>query len=364
MDINARFFQPGDEEELLRLLETCFKGWPRKDVPSKKDYWTWRYVDNPLGKAIIVLAVSEEKTIGTNHSILFDMKIGDRMVRGYHNCELCVHPKYRRMGVTKIMKELRDKKREEVKAVLSYASAENPIVLANRRKQETQIFPHPIIELVKINDIGLHLKMTDTSGSWYKIPIVKLLKISEKIKAIMNRNPDHSELQIKSIDRFDDRVDIFNNKIRAHHHFLIDRSKEHLNWRYCDSRGGTYKKYLAIDEDLILGYVVLGINRFKADYPTGWVVDLTTLPFRNDVASALVSQAIKYFDSMDINVVRYWGVKGNPHKGVLNSYGFLNIRKMAPQVSAVPLYPGSEYDIFLRSHPNELHFQAGDTEYM
>ena len=50
MELSARLYEPGDEEGLVKLLELCFEGWPRRDLPfSKEDYWKWKYCDNPLG---------------------------------------------------------------------------------------------------------------------------------------------------------------------------------------------------------------------------------------------------------------------------------------------------------------------------
>ena len=58
----------------------------------------------------------------------------------------------------------------------------NPIVTQSVRRGNP-LFPKDIIELIRINDIQFHLKMTDISGAFFKFPIIQLTKLVENISA-------------------------------------------------------------------------------------------------------------------------------------------------------------------------------------
>jgi hypothetical protein len=94
----------------------------------------------------------------------------------------------------------------------------------------------------------------------------------------------------------------------------------------------------------------------------GWIVDLLVKPDRMDVAQILVENALAHFESQNINVVRYWVIKGSPYEEVMKKCLFLDIKKNAPEVATRPRNIGDNYNVFLKSEPSNLHIQIGDTE--
>ena len=113
----------------------------------------------------------------------------------------------------------------------------------------------------------------------------------------------------------------------------------------------------------ILGYVVLRINRIREEYPVGHIVDLLTLPERYDVVDALVSDAVKFFDSQRVNVIRYLGVKHRPNEKIFNKHGFLDTRKK----QYVFYESRDSIDILNNVKANsfkQVHFCYGDLDYI
>ena len=247
---------------------------------------------------MVNLGIHDKKIIGCNHNNFLNIKIGDKTVFCSQCSDLCVHPGFRRMGLTNIMRETRNLMFTKLNVAMSYATAENPIVHENRKKRGRPIFPQPIVEHVKIADISLHLEMTHSSGSWFKLPVFQIAKMVEGAKMSYRRSAQKSYVfTIRCVNRFDERIDVFYNKVKEHFHFLLEKKKEYINWRYGDPRGGVFTIFQAESSNAVCGYIVLRVNRHVEEYPVGWIVDLLVRPDRVDVAQALVENAIEFFDS-------------------------------------------------------------------
>lgn len=117
----------------------------------------------------------------------------------------------------------------------------------------------------------------------------------------------------------------------------------------------------AEEDGRIIGYMVLTINRYRPEYPVGFIVDLLTLPDRSDAANALVDDAILYFDENDVNIVNYMVVKGHLYEKILKRHGFLDSR-----IKIYLFYLASgmedEIDELERSPSSEVHFSYGDID--
>lgn len=365
MSLVARLYEPGDEKQLVELLDTCFPGWPERDLDhSKEDFWRWKYRDNPKGINFNSVALSGEKIISCNHGIFLDTKLGDKTVLGHQASDLATHPDFRRLGATKLMAAMKLPLHKKYGTAFTFTIAENPIV-TNVIRKDAPLFPQPLIELVRIHDFNLHLNMTDTSGSWFKLPVLQLIKMSGHILSSLDIPKNISdEFEIKSIQYFDNNVDTLYDSIKHSFNFLIERKNIYLNWRYCDSRGGNYIKLVAKSSEGILGYIVLRINRYRKEYPTAWIVDLFTNYNRQDVASALLSEGLQIIDKNGVNIVRYWAVKGTSFEQTFKNHGFMDVRKNVPSVVVRPRTVGDEFKEFSSSSPAQLHLQAGDTEYI
>ena len=366
MEIEVRPYEEGDEKQVIEMLENCFPGWPERDLEySKVDFYQWKYRDNPLGKNISYLMFDNSRVIGSNHGILLNVKVGDSVVITSCGSDLCVHPDYRRKGLTNNMKIERNKAREKYGVYFNYSAAENPIVLGNRVKRGTPIFPHQPTELVWINDVSLHLKMKKSTWAGFKVPAYKLMQSYSKFKNIIHNDLGYdNSFTISEISRFDKTIDSFVEKVIPYYNFMIVRDQKYMNWRYCDLRGGHFYKYQAVGDGGLLGYVVLRINKHDPEYFTGWIVDLLALPGRLDVVSALTDKALEFFVANSVNVVRCWLIKNHEYGSVLSEKGLLDISKVTPEISARPMKEWEGFDKLMKSKPSELHLMIGDTEYL
>lgn len=358
----VRPYQPGDEESIVKLLELVFGGWPHFDLKcTPLEHWKWKFGDNPLKMNTIVVGISNNRIIGCMHYIYQRIKIGKKSLLSGQGMDLAVHPDFRVRGVYLKMGELKDELIAKDNVNIVYGATVNPIVIRRSNKLGWLRFPRPVLCLVRIHNFDLHLKMMSKRARLKKYGY-HLLKAVNRIRNILSRPPIvTSEFQVKEINSFDDRIELFWNRIKDHYSFIVERSKEYLNWRYCDPRGGDYLVKQVEEEGHIIGYSVLRINKYKEDYPRGYVVDLLTLPDRLDVADTLINDAVHYFDDLRVNIVYYCVVKNHLYERLFKRHEFLDSRTDL-YVSYNPIQVETEIDEFKTTPSKQLHFQYGDTD--
>jgi hypothetical protein len=68
--LTIREYEPGDEHQIVELLELVFDGWPHFDLPcTSLEYWRWKYLDNPNEKRTIPVITIGDKVVYTNHGL-------------------------------------------------------------------------------------------------------------------------------------------------------------------------------------------------------------------------------------------------------------------------------------------------------
>ena len=69
------------------------------------------------------------------------------------------------------------------------------------------------------------------------------------------------------------------------------------------------------------------MNCIVPSYPEGFIIDLLTLPGRDDILEALIHKSVQFFDSKEINVIRSICLEGHPTERVYRGYGFVNTHR-------------------------------------
>jgi len=356
----VRAYQPGDDRKIVELLDLVFGGWPKFDFGfSPLEHWKWKYQDNPLKLSQIAVGESDNRIISCEHSFPLRIKIGDKVCLAHHSGDLAVHPDFRRMAASEKMRELLVQMREKAGSSLVYFVTFNPILIESLSKFYRR-FPYKVITFIRIHDIGLHLRKMPIEYASVKKYYFQLVKLMNRFRGTSQHyTPSSYNFQIREIAAFDNSINVFWEEIKNHYDFIIERSRDFLNWRYFDARGGDYLVKIAEKDSKILGYVVLRINKHQKDYPLGYVVDLLTLPNRLDVAHALVADAVDYFANNNINVIYCLVIKHHPYQTSLERNGFVTRREEAPffyKESAKVEEPRK----FKIDSPGRIHFAYGN----
>ena len=366
-DVIVRTYQVGDEDQIVDLLVKGFNGWPRFDLDcSARDHWDWKFIDNPTRKKQITLAEINKVIVGCDHTLFNYVKIGEKTQESGQAVDSAVHPDYRGKGIYSKIRKFD----EEVDHLQSsstnfvYSASSNPIIIKKEGEMETRPFPYPLIRLARIIDIDLHLRSHNFSSKILLETGYRAAKSVNSIETMLSSSKkSNSKLKIVQIHRFDDRIKLFWKKIKENYLFILERSPEYLNWRYCDHRGGNYVIRQAEEDGEIIGYIVFRVNRYEKEYPTGYVVDLCTLPNRQDCENALIAEAVGYFDDLKVNVVNYVINKGHPFESRFKRFGFLDSRSNIYVGTHFTSY-SKEYDELDGSPPDKILLQFGDIDWI
>ena len=326
-ECEVRAYSPGDEEGIVSLLRLALPGWPGLNLDTTPlEHWRLKHLDNPLGHSLINVGVHNGKIVGCTHAILSRFKVGDKILSVGNGLDVAVHPDFRGKGIFNEMNETRIDTLREMGADLALWSSSNPILVKKWHEIGNE-FPHAITNYCKIQDIDTQLSAMPVKNPWTTRAGFLTLKTINSISNIfLPRKTSESKTSISDSNSFDNRVNDLWERTSSHYDYIQVRDSDYLNWRYCDPRSGSFLIRQAQEGEQILGYAVMSVNSTLNGYPVGFIVDLLTRPSREDIAEALVSDAVAFFEGAGVNLVSCLALKDHPLGKMLNRHGFLNSR--------------------------------------
>lgn len=136
------------------------------------------------------------------------------------------------------------------------------------------------------------------------------------------------------------------------------RDQATLNWRYADGRGGPFTIRIAEEDGRLVGYAVTRAMKSGAE-----LADLLVLPGRDDVANALIGDALDVGRSAGAAAMRAWMMEHHPYHRLLLHHGFVPVRRI---VEATFEHRGNEHDLytFVRDPWAPIHLMLGDTDHV
>jgi GNAT superfamily N-acetyltransferase len=358
MSYIIRFYRPGDEKEIVDLLKHVFPRW--NELDNALDDWMWRYHDYPI-KSLVSVAEYNGHIVGANHNFNLNLKIGKNTELTTISGNSAVHPDHQGKGLYTKLSELTIKMREG-KVNFNIWHSHNPIILKWAKQQGIPIFPHKISYMVRIKDVDSYLESKKRKDNLIKKIGYNTFNVLNKVKNLSEpydlKNLD--KVMIKDVRDFDESINIFWNTVKEHYNFIYERNSQYLNWRYCDKRGGNYLVKQAISDDQILGYIVLEIKQ-SGGYKEGYIADMLSLPDRSDIAYLLIGEAIRYFDSLGIDINHFWAVKNSVYEELARRHNFIDSR-FRRYFGCLFRVDHGEYSLLKSSSPDKIHFMFGDMD--
>ena len=360
----ARAYEKGDEEQIVDLLVTSFDGWPKFDLQcSSLEHWRWKYLDNPIGPLLVFVVEKGGVIVGSYHSVPCLVNIEGHTVLGVNDADVCTHPDHRRKGVYNMILDFLEPIIPKKDVFFWYGIEGNPILIKKHiHDGTTEVAPHEAALYVKVKDLDRQLSLTPQNFSFIKKMGYRFFEKKNEFfyRASLKSNVSHYD--IVRTYRFEKQVDDLFEKVKSYYQYCIERDSDYLNWRYCDPRGGDYRIWSAFHEKNLLGFIVLRINRYQEDYPTGHILDIIFDPTRLDVADALLKTALSDFDENEINIIYYLGITDNPLDTVVKSNGFVNSRKRILWTYG-GYSPVTDYANIFKKLPSErVYYTYGDMD--
>ena len=267
------------------------------------------------------------------------------------------------MGIYTKITDLKHTVNKKLGDNFTYSLTANPIIINRTRDEENFIFPQQIKYLIKINDVNKYFQYAvDGKDPWKKMFLKMGVYGAKFLNKITNLNPQppKTDVKIREITKFDDRINVFYEKVKPHYYFIVEKTADYMNWRYCDKRGGNFKTWIAEEAGEIVGFMVLRVNRINPDYPLGYVIDLLALDDRRDIVESFVSFAAGWFEGLGVNVVHAQLIGNHVYEGMLGKYGFLDSR-VKPHLTYRPWnISAKDLELFRGASPSALHYPYGE----
>jgi len=347
-------YQPGDELEIVPLLNLAYGNWPFFDIGcSPMDHWRWRYLDFPHPRNIIGEIFHEGKIIATNHNILHYMIINGKRYLASYGTDACVNPRFQGRGLYRVLASSAFNRRKKAGVKFGYMVTVNHKVLNSKtqRKSTPYRFPHKVKYLSRITDINKHIEMKNPKNEYR----TKIKHYMEQFRTLSTRLPN-PEIEISQVTKFPQTTEGFLKQVNESYDFIKHRTRDYLNWRYLDPRGGNYNVRMVVENGEMIGYGVFRINKLEK-YHVGYIVDLLTYPDRLDTAEALLLDSLCFFRDNLVNQVIYQVVERHPFESLANKYGFYG-----GEANRHIFYNYLGYDDLMleKIPPGKFHFPFGD----
>jgi hypothetical protein len=317
-----------DEVQLLELLARGFQRWPAFELPvSPLEHLRWKMRSDPLAARHHYVTEIDGKIVAMVLRILRRIRLRGRDYLAKDGVDAAVDPRHRSRGLYAAMADFARADSPEREGDLGCGFSSNPRLqprmfrfgnrpLANR----IQVLEKPY----RARAIATR-RQTKYGGRWP----ASLLALGIRLRAALNMmghppylSPAKLACSIVTAERFDDRIQGFFDEAAKPFDFLVVRSKDYMNWRYCEPAGGHFTVRIAERQGKILGYLV-----FKISERTGYIADLLALPGEFDVVRSLIEDTLGLFRDAEVEVASCWMISRHPYNGILRRYGFLDSKR-------------------------------------
>ena len=155
------------------------------------------------------------------------------------------------------------------------------------------------------------------------------------------------------VDEFDKRIDELWEMTNHQYKIIVKRDCEHLNWRYSSKSGLNYKKFIALRDGAIKGYVILR-KAEAGEINFGKIVDIYTSREDRKTIHDLIRYSINYFGRDVLMIDCMSSIK--EYAEVLRKNGFYRAE------TVIPMYFCEDINIAakLKEFKNNCFFTSGD----
>jgi hypothetical protein len=353
-EVVTRQYQEGDDEEIVALLKSAFDIWAK--MPNPLEYWRWKYLQTPLKTHIAVSTVGG-RIAGVGHTIKMNVKLGNRVLVSYLDDDFATYAAYRKKGIYKAIQFYLDNRKSENCADFCYWITKNPVVLTKVILHEQLSFTTPFSALIRVRDIDRFIEKIPVGGDFssmrssYQLHNIPTYSIEDNVA--------NSGFDLLDVDSFDERFETFWSGVANEYDYIMMRDRDYMNWRFTLNPLQEYITKAVLSEGKVIGYTILEIDDSEG-YNIGYICDLLPARGRDDVVLLLFKEAVKYFDSLNVDCIYLLTMQGHLYQKIASSLGFIN----APVSNEYYLrfwgYNDNFYNTIRSLTPDKIYFSYSD----
>lgn len=345
-----------DVDEVVAMLQLAFETWPPVDITvTPQEHLRWKLTSHPLATETNTVMILDGSIVATVVQFAREVQVGGEMLISHSGSDTSVHPRVQGTGLLRFTAPYAD---QHIQARYDFSfntESHHPrLRQRNARLQLQTRFANQLRILVRTFDtkafVGVHLKR----GGW------RHLASTAAGAARRRATPDakSAELEVTTIELFDDRFDRLWQAAADEFTFLPDRRAPFLNWRYLDPRGGESLVRAVLEGDEVAGYSVL---RSQSDRVV--IADMLAAPGRLDVVGALVGDAARIAEEEGAPTLSCALPAHHPYREALLEAAFHDVGDDA-RLQYRPHGDRSEQLAFLGDDPEAaIHLTFGDFDY-
>ncbi|MGE3961909.1 MAG: hypothetical protein AB7F65_09540 [Dehalococcoidia bacterium] len=380
--IRGEELRDDEVRDAITLLREAFNGgpgWFALPVPEE-DHLRWKLMDAPFQTWASIVQEPDGAMVGFSGRLFRRWMVRGEERIGRDGVESALHPKYQGSGLYRRRLDLTDELPQQEDFRLSFGS--HPASLHRRKVEGTPTLANPLDNLVRPLSVGKYVHARAAGGRTGarptgsrtrialegqrrgRVPKPAIAKQALWRGRLLRQRLRYRPLEyyrddyvIRSVDRFDERVEHFFEVASRPFALIQRRDQEWLNWRYADRRAGPFSIRIAEHGDELIGYAVTRATASGAD-----LADVLTLPGREDVAYALIGDAMDLGRRAGAPAIRSWMLEHHPYHRLLLHHAFLPVRRIV--VPAFRDYGNTRDYGFMHDPQARMHLMLGDTDHV
>lgn len=314
----VREYREGDEGGLIALHRQVFGS------EADPEWWRWRYLNSPAGRAIMMLAESNGRIVGQYALAPVRMKMGNDECLACLSLDTMVHPDFRGAGMFTRLAEA------------AYAAA------VARGIRLVYGFPnanshHGFVSKLGWKDLhtGIPLWVRPLNskavigkrfGGNRVIAALGGCAVGAAMALLCRPRKATGTCCVREVRTFDERFDALWKDVSGKSSIALIRDRAYLDWRYAHRPNVRYTILAAEREDRLLGYAVLRLMP-KFGLHIGFIMELVVSPRERAVSRDLLRAAFDRFGAEGADIVGCLMPPGQGDARLLKEMGFIRVPK-------------------------------------
>jgi hypothetical protein len=342
-----RDFIPEDCVHFPALLKAVWK------IQTDEEYWIWKYLKPPF-PANGWVAEKENGNIvaftGYWHrpAKIYNSKITPAML-----VDVMAVPDYRG---GKVYGKISERIVELVRGETVFGFT-NPV---SRR-----LFKTLVKDLIKI-DANIPVFVSFIDGG-YTVSSNKLIKsivgsVTRFAHKMRLKIPGNKNILVQeAAGKIEDEFDQLWEDVSAEYAFILNRSKDYLQWRYISSHTREYQIWKAMEGERLVGYLVTTV-RHESDRTRGYLIDWLVSRKREDVFCQMINTAFGWFVDQRVDSIETWLMDHEKQwLKILRSYFFIRTKRNVSFLMAPIAYERSNS---ILNNAKNIFVTIGDSDYL